>query len=463
MSSHISRRHFIKTSSLGVATFGAGLWTSCNQSAIKPNILLLFSDQQHWQAMGSVNSFFDTPNLDELARSSVVFKHGFCTTPQCSPSRSSIFTGKYPHKTGVMGNIGAAGGEDLHEPTFAKQLSKAGYNTAYVGKWHLGDDPVAQEGWQHFLKKDKAVGKRSDPLTTKDGLSLLRNTEFTSTPFFLALSYIDPHDIYGYNQHTEPGENIPLPESWHKETFENKPPVQKQFMTEDQGKRIWGDPKREWERYRDWYRIRVKKYDDHVGKIINELKAQGQWENTIIITVSDHGDMDTHNHLIFKGPFMYEHMVRVPFMIRVPEKCGGQTGQIDDFDAVNVDIMPTVFDFCGLDKPNRDGVSLKPLITGRGVRPVRDFVISEYYSKQKWVNPIRMLRTHDFKYTRYVRHGEELYDLKNDPHELENLADHPEFQNVKSGYANKLDQWMAGNNDPFATQKPTDRSGSVLS
>ena len=110
-------------------------------------------------------------------------------------------------------------------------------------------------------------------------------------------------------------------------------------MIEDQGKVIWRKERVWWERYRDCYRSKVKLYDDNVGKVIQELKKQGEWENTIIIVTSDHGDMDTNHGLIYKGPFMYEHMVRVPLMIRIPKKSGGQKAKrIKDVNVVNVDI-----------------------------------------------------------------------------------------------------------------------------
>ena len=108
----ISRRKFVKAS----LAVGAALATGQSQNAsagsakTKPNILLIFSDQQHWRAMGFMDSFFRTPHLDALAKESFVFENSFCTTPQCSPSRSSLLTGFYPTKTGVMGNVGAAGG-----------------------------------------------------------------------------------------------------------------------------------------------------------------------------------------------------------------------------------------------------------------------------------------------------------------------------------------------------------------
>ena len=100
----------------------------------KPNILFIFSDQQHWQAVGFEDSSFDTPSLDRLAREGTVFTHSFCTTPQCSPSRSSIMTGLYPSKTGVLGNVGKAGGDPLRIPTIGTVLQDAGYYTAYFGR-----------------------------------------------------------------------------------------------------------------------------------------------------------------------------------------------------------------------------------------------------------------------------------------------------------------------------------------
>ena len=235
-------------------------------------------------------------------------------------------------------------------------------------------------------------------------------------------------------------------------------------MHEDQGTQIEGMPRREWQKYRDCYRARTKLYDDNVGAILNELKRQGQWDNTIIIITSDHGDMDTNHRLIFKGPFMYEHLIRIPFMIRVPGKFGGMSPRrIDDVDVVNVDIVPTIRDFCGLGARPSDGISLAPLLTGeKGCKP-REFVIGQYYGKQRWVTPIRMIRTRKFKLNRYIGYSDELYDLVNDPDELINLAADPEYTRIREELAQKLDEWIKKNDDPFYSLKATDRSGKEKS
>ena len=194
-----------------------------------------------------------------------------------------------------------------------------------------------------------------------------------------------------------------------------------------------------------------------VGSVIRELKKQGLWDNTIVVVTSDHGDMDTNHRLIYKGPFMYEHMVRVPLMIRVPAQFGGiKPCHISDLDVVNVDLFPTLLDFCGIDAIQCDGISLKPLLTGTAGQKKRDFVVSQYYSKQHWVTPIRMLRTPEFKYNKYLHQGEELYDLKNDPDELVNLAGNAKYAIIKNKLAAMLDDWLKTNGDPFYSLTPVE-------
>jgi len=433
----ISRRKFVK----GTLAAGAALATGPIRNAIasnantRPNILLIFSDQQHWHAMGFLDSFFHTPHLDALAKESVVFENSFCTTPQCSPSRSSLLTGFYPTRTGVMGNVGAAGGERLMQETIASELKSSGYRTGYFGKWHLGDREIATKGW------DRSNLKINDRRSESDAVAFLRQSAGSAKPFALFVSFNNPHDIYRFERHRVSAAtgDIALPPSWDGETLKDKPSVQKQFMLEDQGKVIWGKDRSVWEQYRDCYRTKTGLYDSNVGAVLDELKKQGLWDNTIVIVTSDHGDMDTNHKLIYKGPFMYEHMVRV-----------------------NVDIAPTIRDICGLSPVTCDGISLAPTLTGSKGQKRRDFVIGQYYSKQKWVNPIRMIRTHAFKFNRYIRHDEELYDLRDDPHELKNLANDRKFADVKSELSRKLDRWIEENDDPFYSLDTTTRSGKTI-
>ncbi|MHC5055979.1 MAG: sulfatase family protein, partial [Planctomycetota bacterium] len=454
----MSRREFLGRGICAGAAASLALTTRAwGKGRRVPNILLIFSDQQHWQAMGFVDPFFDTPNLDALAKECVVFDRSFCTTPQCSPSRASLLTGFYPSATGVMGNVGAAGGRPLAQPTLAVELRAAGYRTGYFGKWHLGNNEDAVAGW------DRSQFKTHDPTAEKNAVDFLRDPKTREKPFALFVSINNPHDVYHFKRHKPRSDDIPLPASWEGETFDGKPPIQKQFMAEDQGRAIIGKPREEWQKYRDCYRSKTRLYDRNVGAILDELKAQGQLDNTLVIVTSDHGDMDAQHRLIFKGPFMYEHMVRVPLMIRVPKSVANAgPRRMADVDVVNVDIVPTVRDLCGLPKKPSHGMSLAPLLTGSGEYRQRDLVVGEYYSKQRWVNPIRMIRIGDFKLNRHIRWGDELYDLRNDPHELKNLAEDPRSVDVRRDLARKLDEWIADHDDPFHSLDVSSRSGRAL-
>ncbi|MDX9982394.1 MAG: sulfatase-like hydrolase/transferase [Lentisphaeria bacterium] len=426
----------------------------------KPNLLFVFSDQQHWQAAGFVDASFRTPNLDQLAAEGTVFTQAFCTTPQCSPSRSSLLTGLYPAKTGVLGNVGAAGGEPLRLPTVGPLLQEAGYRTAYFGKWHLGKDPVGTAGWDEDFG---VTGKETndDRAVTRRALDFLAGRGGEPAPFALFLSYTNPHDVYHFDREKNPAPKAshPLPDSWHRKDLSTVPKVQRQFMDEDQGRVIVAAEAPAWERYREIYREKVALYDRELGQVLAALEDAGLAGSTLVIVTSDHGDMDTQQGLIYKGPFLYEHMMRVPFVVRLP---GSRVSRQVDFPTVNVDVVPTLADFAGVVPPPTDGVSLRPFLDGSGPLPERDQVVGQYYSKQEWVNPIRMLRTRRHKYNLYRVHGEELYDLENDPGEIHNLAEDAAHAAVKAQLADRLAAWMQANGDPFPTQSPTTRDGTPL-
>lgn len=429
----------------------------------RPNILVIFSDQQHWRALGHQDDFFETPNLDRLAEEGTRFERAFCTTPQCSPSRSSMVTGLYPSTTGVMGNIGAYGGTPLAMPTVATTLRRLGYRTGYFGKWHLGHDATGMAGWDASFGVKESF-RPTDAVTTENALTFLAEYPADGRPFALFLSYNDPHDIYDFDpdDFVHPADAALSP-SWQGQAFEQVPSVQAQFMTEDQGTRLYGRDRETWEAYHAFYREKVRIYDAHVGRVLDALANAGLDERTVVVATSDHGDMDAHHRLIFKGPFMYDEMIRIPLIVRVPEALGGRGGRrIDDRDVVNTDLAPTLVELAGGAPPICDGISLAPLLVGTGSVPRRDYVVAQYHGKQRWVNPIRTIRTAAYKYNRYLLHGEELYDLRNDPYELVNLADDPGYQAVKRALRSELDGWMRAHDDPFELLTVTDREGNPL-
>jgi arylsulfatase A-like enzyme len=426
------------------------------------------SDQQHWQAWGGADPFFDTPNMDRLARGSTVFQNAFCTTPQCSPSRASLYTGLYPHRTGVIGNLGSVGhlGQRIGAlparlETLGSRLGAAGYHTGYFGKWHLGN---AQHFRTHFDASNLDGDDREG--ATEQALEFLDEAQQPGTgPFALFVSYINPHDVYGVNEPARraawaaSSATVPHPASW-SETFVGKPAPQRRFMVEDQGRFIRGQPDALWEQYRLFYREKCRLFDLELGRVLDALEQRGLAGNTVVVCTSDHGDMDTHHQLIYKGPFMYEHLVRVPLIIRMPRAAGPRHAAADPL-VLLTDVLPTLCELGGADPGETDGTSLVPWLTGQGRGKSREYVVGQYYNKQHWVNPIRMLRTRTFKYTRYIDHGEELYDLKNDPEELVNLARDPDYQRRKKELSGELERWRIEHGDTeFETCWSTNLDGS---
>ncbi len=374
-----------------------------------------------------------------------------------------MVTGFYPSTTGVMGNLGAYGGAPLAMPTVATTLRRLGYRTGYFGKWHLGHDVTGMAGWDASFGVKESF-RPTDAVTTENALAFLAECPADGRPFALFLSYNDPHDIYDFDpdDFVHP-DDAALPPSWQGQAFEQVPSVQAQFMTEDQGTRLHGRDRETWEAYHAFYREKVRIYDAHVGRVLDALANAGMDERTVVVATSDHGDMDAHHRLIFKGPFMYDEMIRIPLIIRVPEALGGRRGRcIGDRDVVNTDLAPTLVELAGGEPPIGDGISLAPLLMGTGSVLRRDYVVAQYHGKQRWVNPIRTIRTAAYKYNRYLLHGEELYDLRNDPHELVNLADDPGYQAVKRALRSELDGWMRAHDDPFESLTVTDREGTPL-
>ena len=458
-----SRRKFLTSTSAAVGALSLQRIATHGQAERTPsqryNIVYLCSDQQHWQAQGSIDPFFDTPHQDALAAESTVFENAFCTTPQCSPSRSSMLTGFYPHKTEMMNNSNASGGTNLALPTLGSHLQKAGYKTALFGKWHLGNHPVGNAGWDEEYKRGP------DPQTTERGIDFLERHTHAEKPFALFLMYLDPHDIYHY----KPGQSevdtadVTLPESWEKQDFASVPKVHREFMEHNQGEFIVHANEETWKGYRDFYRQKVKLYDDHVGRIVNKLKEVGLWDTTIVVNTSDHGDMDTFHRLVFKGPFMYEHMMRIPMSIRIPGNPGPSKSS---YHWVNVDTVPTLLELVGADPVECHGQSAASIVSGKSEHPSRDAVIGQYYGKQTWVNPIRTLRTEEWKYNLYTDWGEELYNLKDDPEETKNLAEDPNHQKQKRRLKRQLEAWMEAHEDPFyeltTTALKRDEAKSIL-
>lgn len=421
----------------------------------RPDLAILLTDQQSGDALGIAGTpGIRTPAMDALAREGVRFTRAFCATPQCSPSRAALVTGRYPHRAGVVGNVedgpgampaGMSGPLDRSLPNLGSHFRGAGYQTAYFGKWHLGGQPK-DYGFE------VSVTLPGDNRVTEGVLDFLRSRRDTR-PLLLVVSWLNPHEIYGANRAAGAPRTEVLPPVSRVEDLRSKPFPQRHYLEEDQGKPYRGYTPEQWRRYRSYYYDLIEKVDAQVGSVVSALRAARP--SSLVLFSSDHGDLQGAHGLPYKGPALYEELVRVPLLLSWPGHL--KPGTRDDL-VSNLDVFPTLCSAAGIPPPAAlDGRSLlKP-------GAPREFVIGEYYGKQAWRVPSRMVRTADWKYVRTLQYGEELYDLRADPAESRNLASDPAQAERLRELSGRLDRWMQETADPFPTWTVTDRKGRILS
>jgi arylsulfatase A-like enzyme len=431
----------------------------------RPDIIVVLTDQQRADAFGAAGApELRTPTMDRLAREGVRFTNAFAATPQCSPSRAALMTGRYPHRTGVMGNVADAGGGgvvrpaagmsgplDPSLPTLASVFARAGYDTAYFGKWHLGATPGDYGFATHDAKvDDKTLAGRVAAFLDN------RKTASSARPLLLVVSWLNPHEIYGILTKTPSDRALAaarLPSN-RADDLRSKPFPQRHFLEQDQGKPFVAASDELWRRYRAFYNELVETVDAEIGTVLSHLPRRDV--PPITIFGSDHGDYSGAHGLPYKGPAMYEEVVRIPLVISWPGRIRAASS---DAIVTLMDALPTICDLANVRLPDGvDGLSLRPILEGGSTR-VRDSLVVEYYGKQAWRVPIRMLRTARWKYVRYAGYGEELYDLSTDPGELRNLAADPGSAAALKRLSGDLDQWIARTADPFPTLAATDRGG----
>ena len=389
----------------------------------RPNILVFMTDQETALLPGPVQ----LPHRARITAGAAHFTHAFCNTPQCSPARSSLLTGLEPHHTGVRTNVdGSSLGASLDPkaPNIGNVFRDAGWATGYFGKWHLS--PGGGKKLDAFGFTDRGDGT-DDEVASAAAAWIRKQTG----PWLAWVSVLNPHDIYHIREAMErtairPG--VKPPETG-LENLRGKPAEQRQFVDEDQGKITADFDAGHWLRYRSYYLNLLEKTDAPLGQV---LDAAGDLSNTIVVYTADHGDQLGGHGLPFKGPFMYEPLIRIPLLIRAPGRM--KAGKRDDL-VTQADIAPTLAALAGVKWPRTvDGVSL--------VQPIkRDAVFLEYYAKQKWVNPIRTVRTRRWKLNMYERGNRELYDLQADPGETRDLSKAPEHHARREELEARIHRW----------------------
>jgi N-acetylglucosamine-6-sulfatase len=435
----IKRRTF-----LGGAMAAAAASVSCRaRRDARPNVVFILTDDQRWDCMSCAgHPFLKTPHIDRIAHEGARFSNAFCTTSLCSPSRASFLSGLYAHAHGVSNNFTDY---PVDLPSYPRALQTAGYETAYIGKWHMGEQSDDQRPGFDYWASHKGQGTYNDTTFNINGRRQLLQGYYThritelavdwlkrprQKPFLLVMGHKAPHGIW-------------IPEPKYEHTYDNVT-INRPATANDTGN---GKPSWVKERVPTWHGIDGPLYgtkdytkfmrtyletilsvDDSVGEVWETLRAAGELDNTVLLFATDNGFMIGEHGAIDKR-CMYEESIRIPLLARYPALI--RNPAVIPQMVLNVDFAPSVLDICGVAPPPRvHGRSWKPLVQGK-TAGWRTSCYYEYnYEKEFPYTPnVRGVRTDEWKYVHYPsgerdkdQYAAELYNLKDDPLETRNLA-----------------------------------------
>lgn len=457
--------------------------------AQKPNLLFIFTDEQRFDTLKCYgNDFVEAPNLNAFSESAFVFEHPYVSQPVCTPARSTIMTGLYPHSNGcATNNIPLR--EDV--PTLAEMVSDA-YTRAYFGKWHLGNEVIAQHGfdqwvsiednyreyyskpeyldtlsdYHHFLirngfEPDREAfgasvfgrGKAADlPLEyTKAGFLGQEAARFLRTqgddPFVLYVNFLEPHAPFTgpLNDMYDP-DAIPVGPHFLEPPSENV----SQYNLKRYGQYLTGtnagqdlSTEAGWRKLRAQYLGLVTQVDRAVGEILTALDESGKADETVVVYTSDHGDMMGDHRLLTKG-VLYEESVKVPFLIRVPglegRRISGRFGQID--------LVPTLLDLLGEPIPDHlQGKSCVDVLRGDANLDNNDVFIEWNQEGNSWRT---IMSAEGWKLNVSPHDRCELYDLNSDPYEQKNVCDDADQQSRVQDLIARIRDWQERTGDSVA-------------
>lgn len=423
-----------------------------------PNILLVLVDQER-QPMHTRP--LRTPSRDRLKGHALEFTNAHCTYPLCSPSRATVFTGRYPHEAGILRNCDPMGGnKDMSYsiPTLGSVLSQSGYRTGYFGKWHLSGltrvrTMPRRYGFDEARLSNQVVGIGSDEYFARYTGNWIKKQKDRG-PWFAVYAPLNPHDIcYPVLRHFYPfeyadtREDTSLPPNY---SSVRSPGIQVvREKTIDWGRFSMGI--REdftddyFRQYIAFYCNLVEEVDRCFGLILDDIDQSGQWNNTIVVYTSDHGEMAASHGLQNKGTTMYEENLNIPLLISHPGIMKGHTST--DSLVSNIDLVPTILSMTGVQWPEKlHGKSLLSA-SGTHVPGNRDHVFAEGGGVP--VAYWRGIRTREWKYWHYTETGEELlFNIKEDPYELNNLAGDPAHTAKTRRFRNSVRAWRTQTNDP---------------
>ena len=450
-----------------VSIAGSGSLLSAQSSVQKPNIVVIMTDQQSADAMSNRigSQYLKTPNMDWLANHGISYTKAYCANPLCIPSRSSMFTGLYPHQVGIQANDNEKTLNSVSFQMMGTIFQKGGYETGYVGKWHLPYDIKNKES-HGFGYTAQIKNGGVDSLIPEGANQFIRQKH--DKPFLLVASFCNPHNICEWAR----GQKLPDGPIWDPPPAEFCPPLlPNHTASKDESDIVallrksahaspmfpvgnFDDTK--WRQYRWAYYRMIEKVDREIGRILDELKRSSLDKNTVIVFLSDHGDSQGAHHLNQKTNF-FEEVVNVPFVITFP----GMTKPVKSEKLIQtgIDLIPTICDYAGINVPaGLPGLSAKKIAAG-GKNSAREFVVTSVKPIQGaavyGVKPDpdgRMVRGDRYKYWIYSqgKQRESLFDTENDPGEMVNLATDPKYKSVLTQYRKNLETWCTKYKDGFS-------------
>jgi N-acetylglucosamine-6-sulfatase len=440
------------------------------------NVVFVLADDHRHDAMGFLgHPIVKTPHMDRIARRGAHLRNAFVTTALCSPSRATILTGLYAHQHRVVDNNSPVPPGTTYFPQY---LQRAGYQTGFFGKWHMGnDDGGPQPGFDRWVSfsgqgsylpavaglnvdgsKVPQKGYISDELTDY-ALEWLKGRD-RSRPFFLYLSHKGVHADF-------------VPAERHRGTLASPrltPPRSQTYPPEEEALRPrWvRDQRNSWHgvdypyytaldvaEYFQRYAETLRGVDDSIGRVLDHLAAEGLLDATLVIYMGDNGFAFGEHGLIDKRT-AYEESMRVPMIMQCPELFPG--GRVVEQVVANLDVAPTVLAAAALQPPaHMMGGDMVPLAQQKAV-PWRKELLYEYYWERNYPQTptVFALRADRYKFIRYygVWDIDELFDLAADPHEMHNLANRPEFAAVAQQMSDRLFDLLEQTNGRFIPLYP---------
>ncbi len=456
----------------------------------KNNILLILTDEQRLSEFGAYGSTpCKTPNLDRLAKESVLFENAYTTCPLCSPARATVLTGLYPHSHGITCNTADTGCnvQELNDSPFLlpRIMPEYGYSCGYNGKWHLGSEQgnmfnsnrkpavpsdfgfegldfpghggigmgypqykkyLSDNNYELDIKINKDMGLLHygtwsggkeigvPHFITDCTISLMEDFRRRNKPFFMHHNFWGPHLPYFVpEEYFRMYENVEIPE-W--ENFNWEPAEEKNSLYRI--KWLPGSNRKNW---KAWEKLIKHKYafmtyiDHQIGRMLDYLDKSGLRENTTIIFTSDHGDnLGGHGGLASKGFGHFEDTHHIPLLINQPETAPEIRKDLTSL----ADIYPTILDIAGI---NSDAKTHGHSLLDKSVPP-REYVVTEFHGLNSVVLTMRTIRSGNLKYGWTCVGSDELYDLEKDPNETVNLIDDPAYSRELVNLKLMLRDWM---------------------